>query len=180
MAKSLQEQLLGAGIVTEEQLKKTKVGKKHPKKQPSPKVNKNKKARQQTRSKKKQKPVSDLAQFYQQRSALEKKEREEAERKKKEAARIKKLNAKKIRKLLLDNLQNDENAEIRYNFIVGTNIKYLYVTEQQQKALSNGELAITFLGGRRCLISIDIAEEIRKIDENKLIIIPAADSDDSQ
>lgn len=68
-----------------------------------------------------------------------------------------------------------EDAEIRYNFVVGTNIKYLYVTEQQQEALGKGELAITFLGGRRCLIPHDIVDDLRKIDPNKLIITPATE-----
>ncbi len=180
MAKSLQDQLLGAGIATEEQLKKAQESKKRSKKKFTSKAKNTANKPQQNRPKKKKKPVSDLAQFYQQRNTVERQEREEAEKKKKEAARLKKLNAKKIRKLLLDNLQNVEDAEIRYNFVVGTNIKYLYVTEQQQESLVQGELAITFLGGRRCLIPMNIVDELRQIDPNKLIIIPATDSSDDE
>ena len=166
MAKSLQDQLLGVGIATEEQLQKAQEAKKRPKKKQKPKN-----TQQANRPKKKKKPVSDLAQFYQQRTSFERKAREEEEKKKKEAARLKKLNKKKIRKLLLDNLQNVEDAEIRYNFVVGTNIKYLYVTEKQQEALGKGELAITFLGGRRCLIPSSIVAELRELEPNKLIVV---------
>lgn len=168
MANSLQDQLLNSGIATEEQLQKAQESKKRPKKQHRPK-------KQQTAAQKKprkqKKPVSDLAQFYKERSTFERKTREEEERKRKEAARLKKLNAKKIRKILLDNQQNAEDAEIRYNFVVGNNIKYLYVTEAQQKLLAEGKLAITFLGGRRCLIPASIIASIREIDPNKLIVV---------
>ena len=174
MAKSLQDQLLGAGIATEEQLKKAQESKKKPKK--SQKAQ----ARPKNKPKKKKKPVSDLAQFYQQRSSFEKKTREEEEKKKKEAARLKKLNNKKIRKLILDNLQNVEDAEIRFNFLVGNNIKYLYVTEQQQEALGKGELAITFLGGRRCLIPSSIVAEIKELEPNKLIVLLEDDEESDQ
>lgn len=179
MAKSLQDQLLGAGIATEEQLQKAQESKKKPKRKAHAKAQKPSNKPQQNTAKKKKKPVSDLAQFYQQRSSFERKNKEAEEKKKKEAARLKKLNKKKIRKLLLDNLQNVEEADIRYNFVVGTNIKYLYVTEQQQEALSKGELAITFLGGRRCLIPISIVDELKALEANKLIINPADDNSDT-
>ena len=173
MAKSLQDQLLGAGLATEEQLKKAQESKKRPKRSHKPKN-----TQQQIKPKRGKKPASDLAQFYQQRSSFEKKTRDDDEKKKKEAARIKKLNNKKIRKLLLDNLKNTDDAEIRYNFVVGTNIKYLYVTEQQQEALGKGELAITFLGGRRCLIPSSLVTELRVLDPNKLIVLLSEEGPD--
>lgn len=54
---------------------------------------------------------------------------------------------------------------------MGNNIKYLYVTEQQQQQLADGSLAITFLEGKRCLITADIAQQLQAIDPGKLVIL---------
>ncbi|OQX06663.1 MAG: hypothetical protein BWK73_30130 [Thiothrix lacustris] len=77
--------------------------------------------------------------------------------------------------LINDNLHNVDDADIRYNFVVGDNIKYLYVTEAQQQALADGKLAITFLGGKRCLIPDAIAQQILALDPDKLIVINTPD-----
>lgn len=166
---SLSDQLLKAGLVTEEQVKKAA---EKPKKHKSHKKSTNKSLKQKSaRTNKSKKEPSDLAQFYKKRASLEKSEKKEIERKKKEAAKLKKETNDKINKLLTDNLLNDETAEIRYNFVVGTTIKYLFVNEEQQQKLADGELAISFLGGKRALISKEIAEEIRAINPNKIVVI---------
>ena len=160
---SLSDQLLKAGLVTEEQVKESK-------EKPKKKFIQKKQAPKKKNDKKEQ---SDLAKFYQERSKIENKEKQEAARKKKEAARIKKETNKKINKLISENLLNDEKAEIRYNFVVGTTIKYIFVNEKQQQDLIDGKLAITFLGGKRSLIPIDIANMIIKINPSKIVIIPS-------
>lgn len=162
---SLSDQLLKAGLVTKEQVEKAaEKPKKH-----KPKVNKNnKKTNQKPKAKKEN---SDLAQFYNQRASLERNEKQEAIKKKQEAARIKKETNNKINKLIKDNLLNVDEAEIRYNFVVGTTIKYLFVNEEQQQKLADGELAITFLGGKRALIPTTIAKEISTLNPNKILII---------
>jgi len=156
---SLSEQLLKAGLVTEEQIKTA-----HAKPKP-------KKARSQTSKKQKTPPASsDLAQFYNERRKLEREEQQAALKHKQEIARLKKERNQKTNKLIADNLLNDDSAEIRYNFVVGSTIKYLFVTEQQQQDLATGKLAITFMGSKRSLIPIEIAEKIRKINPDKIII----------
>ena len=167
---SLSDQLLKAGLVTEEQVKKAseKPKKYKSKSQNHKKTNNN--SSKQKRSHAKKEP-SDLAQFYKERASLERTEKQEAARKKQEAARIKKETNDKINKLLTDNLVNDDNAEIRYNFVVGTTIKYLFVNEDQQQKLANGELAISFLGGKRALIPTEVAKQITQLNPNKIVII---------
>lgn len=195
MANSLQDQLLNTGLASEEQLqqaldskKKPRNNAKHkPRRSPLKTVSKHPQAsdkhaatpdKNTSKPKKKVKhPPSDLAQFYKKRTKFEKNARETAARKQREAKLLRKENMRKIRKIVLDNIQNTENAKIRYNFIVGSNIKYLHVTEAQQKALSAGELAITFLGRRRCLIPVTIIDAIREIEPSKLIIVPTASED---
>lgn len=161
---SLSDQLLKAGLVTEEQVKKSKD-------KPKKKVF-SKKPKSVTNKKKVDKEQSDLAKFYQERSRVENKEKQEQARKKKEAARIRKETNKKINKLISENLLNDDAAEIRYNFVVGTTIKYLFVTEKQQQELVDGKLAITFLGGKRSLIPAEVGKKILEINPDKIVIIP--------
>ena len=162
---SLSDQLLKAGLVTKEQVKKaTEKPKFKPKKTTAKKINKHKKVRNEP---------SDLAKFYGERKQQENKEKQEKARKKQEAARLKKVMNEKTNKLISDNILNDESAEIRFNFVVGTSIKYLFVTEEQQQGLVDGKLAITFLASKRSLIPVEIAEEIQKINPKKIVIIPA-------
>ena len=177
---SLSDQLLKAGIVTEEQVKKAAEKPKRNKpnqgrsknshnKRPTSNNTKNKSNSNPNNNPKKE--TSDLAQFYKERASLERSEKQEAARKKQEEARLKKETNDKINKLLSDNLQNDETADIRYNFVVGTTIKYLFVNEEQQQKLADGELAISFLGGKRALIPATIAKEIKSINPNKIVIV---------
>ena len=199
MANSLQDQLLNTGLASEEQLQQALDSKKRPrnhaknKPRRSPLKTVSKQSEVSTKSsntthntttlqttdkpKKTKNPPSDLAQFYKKRTKFEKNTREEAARKQREAKLLRKENMRKIRQIVLDHIQNTENAEIRYNFIVGSSIKYLHVTEAQQTALSAGELAITFLGRRRCLIPISIIDALRAIEPSKLIIVATPESE---
>ena len=167
---SLSDQLLKAGLVTEEQVKKASERPKKNKLKNQKQKKTNNDFSKQKRPHAKKEP-SDLAQFYKERASLERTEKQEAARKKQEAARIKKETNDKINKLLTDNLVNDDNAEIRYNFVVGTTIKYLFVNEDQQQKLANGELAISFLGGKRALIPTEVAKQITQLNPNKIVII---------
>ena len=164
---SLSDQLLKAGLVTKEQVKKAK---EKPKRKPAKGHASKKSTARKARPKKE---PSDLAQFYGERAKLEHHEKQEEIRKKQEAARIKKETNKKINQLISKNLLNDDNAEIRFNFVVGTSIKYLFVTEQQQQDLMDGKLAFTFLGGKRCLIPEETAKEILALNPKKIVIIPS-------
>ncbi len=169
---SLSDQLLKAGLVTEEQVKKAAEKPKFKPKKPFVKKAVNKvtsKPKKQT----KQTEQSDLAQFYGARKQQENKEKQKVAHEKQEAARIKKETNAKINKLISDNLLNDDTAEIRFNFVVGTSIKYVFVTEKQQQDLSDGKLAITFLASKRSLIPAEIGKEIQKINPKKIVIIPA-------
>ena len=168
---SLSDQLLKAGLVTEEQVKKAEEKPKRHKSNNKKSQQPNKQQRVSAKKPKPKKEPSDLAQFYKERASLERSEKQEAAKKKQEAARIKKETNAKINKLITENLLNDETADIRYNFVVGTTIKYLFVNEEQQQKLADGELAISFLGGKRALIPASIGNEINKINPNKIVIV---------
>ncbi|KAG1707663.1 hypothetical protein GQR58_003322 [Nymphon striatum] len=177
-ASLMSEQLLKAGLVTEEQVKKAseKPKKKHHKKNSG-------KQKQLVKNKKGKnkgiKEESDLEKFYKMRSSQDNKEKQEALKKKREAAQRKKEMNKKISSLISDNILNVKDADIRYNFVVGTTIKYVFVSEEQQEKLAQGELAVTFHNGQKCIISSVIGKEILKINPGKIVVINDVANDNS-
>jgi len=168
---SIRDQLLKAGLVTEEQVKQAETKPKPASKRTKPRQNNNTKPKAKAaKPKPKKRELSDLERFYQERDSSDKAEQEEQARQRKEAARIRKQKRAKIGALIRDNMQNDETAEIRYNFVVGSSVKYLFVTEAQQELLSSGELVIAFLGEKRCLIPPAIGAQIKEIEPSRIII----------
>lgn len=173
MSSSLRDQLLKAGLGTKKPKKKTtqKQNKKatnNPTTSPKPKA------------KKRKKPASDLANFYQQRAQQENKEKQEAEKKRREVAKLKKEQRRKVSLLIRQHKLDNTQAEIRYNFVVNTTIKYIFVTEAQQKQLENGELAITFHTGQSCLIPQEVGHQILHIMPNKFVLFQEPEQVNSQ
>lgn len=206
MSNSLSEQLLKAGLITQTQIDQAEQAKqqqkekakeareqaKHKQSKPNraPLPAKNTKSaaakpdgankpaeKQPTQKSTKQRSASDLEQFYRERNDLERQEKEAEEKRKRELAERKKQTRQQVRELISANSKNVEDASIRYNFVVGETVKYLYVTEQQQQELADGSLAITFLEGKRCLIPHTVAEQILAIDPDKLIVLNQGDTE---
>lgn len=163
---SLRDQLLKAGLVTEEQVKKSEI---KPKRAVSRKPNNQSSKKKITKNKPK-KELSDLEQFYRERAREENKERQEAKKAKEAAARLKKERNVKISKIINENTLNVDDANERYNFVIGTAVKYAYVTTEQLEKLANGELALSFLKGKCRVISLETAQKIREIDDKRLLI----------
>jgi hypothetical protein len=189
MSNSLRDQLLKAGLIPQKQVEKAKT---HPQKPVNPAPPKEKQADRRVKNPQQhrtstpanppvRKEQSDLEQFYKARNEIERAERAEEERRQRETAARRKQVREQTRALISENLKNVDDADIRYNFVISDNIKYLYVTEQQQAELADGTLAITFMDGKRCLISAQIAQQLRELDPDKIVIInqpEAADSTD--
>ena len=114
--------------------------------------------------------ASDLEKFYRERASLERQEKAEEERLRREAAERKKRTRQQVRELILAHQLNVEDASVRYNFVVGDTIKYLFVTEQQQQELAEGKLAITFLDGKRCLLPVTAGKQLLELDPGKLVV----------
>lgn len=184
MANSLSDQLLKAGLVTQDQIDQSEQDKQQRKNKAKAnaaaraKGSKNT-GRQQARKQAPAKPAdkkpakkggSDLARFYQQRNQLEREEREAEEQQKREAAAQRKKVRKKLRELITTHSKNVAEADIRFNFVVGETVKYLFVTEQQQQQIADGELSITFMDGKRCLIAPEIGRQILALDNSKIVI----------
>lgn len=205
MSNSLSEQLLKAGLITQTQIDQAEQAKqqqkekakeareqaRHKQSKPNrpsmptkphkpvakPETAKTETEKQPPTKPTKQRSPSDLEQFYRERNNLERQEKEAEEKRKRELAERKKQTRQQVQELISANLKNLEEASIRYNFVVGETVKYLYVTEQQQQELADGVLAITFLAGKRCLIPAAVAEQILAIDPDKLIVLNQAGSE---
>ena len=186
MSNSLSDQLLKAGLITQGQIEQADQDKQKQKEKARAKFNKkpegkNGRSKDKTKpearkpeapkpAKKPQKQPSDLAKFYQQRNQAEQAERAEEEKRKRETAERRRKTRKQIRELITANQKNEESADIRYNFVVGDNVKYLFVTEAQQTLIAEGKLSITFVDGKRCLIPVEIGEQILALDPEKVVI----------
>jgi len=64
-----------------------------------------------------------------------------------------------------------EGGDIAYQFTDGTRIKKIYVTEQLQKDLVNGRLAIAKLGNEFELLPSSAAEKIRQRDPQVIVLL---------
>jgi len=155
MAKSLQEQLMGAGLVDNKKAKAIK---------------------QETRKKKKQKGRTGLAE-----EDAAKRERLEKERLEKvEKDRL--LNAQrneelKERELVAQVRQLIEvnkiitDGELGYQFTDGTKIQKIYVDQETQSALSKGRLAIVKSGESYVCVARPVAEKIAQRKQEFVILL---------
>jgi len=171
----LKEQLLKAGLVTEEQVRDA---------DHKPKGRGTGKAGRGRRKPGSGKPAArgpaqkgprsaeevDLAEAYRLRAREERELREAEARARREADKRRKENRAKIATLIREHAQNRDDAEQSYHFQVSGKVKQVYVTNDQLAELASGELAITFLEGRRCLIPAAIAEQIQDLDPDKLVV----------
>ncbi|MBJ7551405.1 DUF2058 domain-containing protein [Marinomonas ostreistagni] len=157
MAKSLQEQLLGAGIVDKKKAKKIKAEK------------------LQTKQKMKKGQLDN--------SAEEARQAELKRQKEEKAARDKELNLKRqaeieykailgqIRQIIIQNRVVKEDGEIAYNFTDDKKVKKLYVSEKMHKDLSEGRLAIAKLEGQYEIIPKGIAEKVQEKEPDMILVL---------
>lgn len=163
MGNSLQEELLKAGLVTEEQLREAN--------KPAPRAGKRKRrrprgqARGQGRDQKQSvasAPVSAPA-------------RHELEANKRRTARFagdpmlgarssgdnaRKELKRRIRELVEGKCLNDAQAEQAYHFVKGKRIKRIFVTEEQRARLMRGELAIVAVEGNHYLLANETVDAL--------------------
>lgn len=157
MAGSLKDQLLKAGLVSQQQVKKAA----HEKR-------KNKDGDKQ------QQAAADAAR----RAAEQKAERDRELNRQRQEEAERKANAAAIRQLIEANRLDKTAGEIPYNFTDGTKIRRIYVTAELHAQLLKGTLCLAKLGQRHELVRPDVAEKIRARDPSR-IIMPATDTKDT-
>ena len=165
MGNSLQDQLLKAGLVNQQQLKQAKSSKRK---------------NQQQRGKGKADPAEQQRRRDAQKAQAQKAERDrELNRQRNEEARRKALE-NEVRQLIHEHRLVRDGAEIAFNFTDGTALKRLYVTAEQQRGLVSGKLALVRQDTFYELVGAEVADKIRERDAARILVQNAAgDADDA-
>jgi len=156
MAKSLQEQLMGSGLVDKKQAKKIQ---------------------KEKRQKRKQTPKGLLQEEATQKQDLIDKQKQEKIEKDRELNRLKKAeqDKKAIKAQIIQLIQTNkiarQNGDIGFQFVVNKQIKKLYIDEEQQGYLLRGKLAITQQNDEFYIVPTVVAEKISQRDESVVVYL---------
>jgi uncharacterized protein YaiL (DUF2058 family) len=155
MADSLRDQLLKAGI---KKPAAPRAAKAH---QPQPQ-NKSK-SRTGSRSAPPVVGEHDLALAFSQRKRTEQRDKSDRVQKKlRDEKRRRQIN-RQIREVITNHALNHADAEIPRHFHYKDKIRRILLTAEQLPLLNQGQLAVAYLSGRYYLLSLEQAENIRKI-----------------
>ena len=155
MGNPFQDQLLKAGVVTKQQVKKAQSA-----------TNKKKK---EQRSKKEK--VVDEAKLKTQQLAKEKADRDKALNQKKEDQAKQKALSAQIDQLITENLiKRDEACDIIYNFEHRKKVNRIYLNADMKQRVIDGKLGIARIEGRYELIPKLIAEKNQQRNDKRVIL----------
>jgi len=150
MAGSLQDQLLNIGVVDKKKAKKSQ----HQKRKDNNKIRQAKKSGQAIESQQSSKLQLEQAQ-------RDKQQRDLALNKQRDEVRAKKALLAEVGQIVQQHtVAIPENADIAYNFTQDKKVKKIYVSSEQQRQLTLGQLAIAVLGDVTALLPDKIAERI--------------------
>ncbi len=167
MNNPFQEQLLKAGAVSKQQVKKAQ-------------QEKNKQHKEQRSS---NQPVVNEVRKKAQQAAIDKaKHDRELNRQKEDQARGRAVSAE-INQLILENLiERSEKCEIAYNFEHQRKVKRIYINEEMKAQIVKGKLGIARIEGRYELVPLSVAEKIQQRNEKRIVIFsddtPQTDEND--
>ncbi|BFM49434.1 DUF2058 domain-containing protein [Marinomonas sp. THO17] len=156
MAKSLQEQLLGAGLVDKKKAKKIKAEKLQHKQ----KV-KNGKADNADQEKRQADLILQKQQKAEKDRQLNLERQQELEWKAVQG---------QIRQMIIQNRIVKEDGDIAYHFTDDKKVKKLYISNQMHKDLSDGRLAIVLLDGEYEIIPEPVANKISERDTSYILV----------
>jgi uncharacterized protein YaiL (DUF2058 family) len=98
-------------------------------------------------------------------------------RKQAEDRRRREIN-QRIREIVEAQRQNVADAEVARHFMFRGRIRKLYVTPEQNRALTEGELGLVYLTGGYHLLAPEALDAVRAIDPEHLVDLGGADDDD--
>ena len=151
---SLKDQLLNAGLVDKKKAKQLK-----------------QELRKEAKVRQKGQVRLDDNKEQVKRNLVEKAERDRQLNKQQQEVVERKAIQAQISQLITMNRIKRESGDIAYQFTDGTRIKKIYVTEQLQKDLVNGRLAIAKLGNEFELLPSSAAEKIRQRDPQVIVLL---------
>ena len=121
-----------------------------------------------------------LSRAYALRERQEQKEADAARRRKlAEDRRRREINAR-VRAIVEPHRQNREDAEVARNFLFRGRIRKLYVTPEQQAALTVGELGIVYLTGSYHLLAPEHLDAVRAIDPEHVVDLDSGCCDEEE
>lgn len=159
MINSLQEQLLQLGLVNKSKAQQAKKEKRKKGRQASP-------------------PRDSVAQAVA-RAEADKAARDRELNRQKELKQAAKARKALLRQFIEQNRLNDPKADQPYNFVHGTSVKRLYVTETQRVQLVAGRLAIAQSADRYFLVELEAAAKIHKLSPETFVFIAQQDEGSS-
>lgn len=157
--KSLQDQLLKAGLVDEKKIRQAQADK-----------NKlRKKAAKAPKAKRQARPVESPEV---RKAREEKRARDRALNLERQRNRERNARMALVRDFVAAHICNDAKGEIPYHVNAGRKIKRVYVTSEQHRKLQSGELITVVVEGKPRIIPGALEERIRAIDPDARIIGP--------
>lgn len=174
MSESLRDQLLKSGLVKQiREEKRGNEGKGRPPSRPQSHGGKPPAPRRNQQE-------IDLAKAYAIRAQTEASERKRVQQEAEEQARLRRERKHKIQQLLEGEVLNKAETELVRNFEYGGKIRRIHVDAAQLAALNAGGLGVVQQAGRYLLVSREIAEQVRAIDQHQLALLvdPEAAGDD--
>lgn len=161
MAKSLQEQLLAAGLADEKKAKQVRQEKRKAKKQGKGQA-------------------EEAERRLQAQKALEEKARRDREiNLQRQAEADRKALQAQVRQLVEQHRTELKDGDTPYNFVVDGKVKKIYLTQPLCDQLASGRAAIVVLEGAYHVIPADAAQKIRERDPETLIIQHKPETPDS-
>jgi len=155
MGNPFQDQLLKAGVVTKQQVKKAQSASNKKKKEQRSKKNK----------------VVDESKLKAQQAAKEKTERDKALNQRKEDQAKQKAISAEIDQLITKNcLKRSEECEIVYNFEHRKKVNRIYVNAEMKQQIIDGKLGVARIEGRYELVPKLIAEKIQQRNAKRVIL----------
>lgn len=155
MNNPFQQQLLKAGIVNKQQVKKAN----------------QEKSRKQKQQRSKKETVIDETQLKAQQLAEEKAAHDRELNKKKEQQARNKAISSEIDQLITNNcIERDQSCEISYNFEHRKKVNRIYINDEMKQKIIAGKLAIARIEGRYELVPISVAEKIKQRNDKRIVI----------
>ena len=155
MANAFQDQLLKAGLVDSNKVKKAN----------------REKHKQQKQQQHANSPSTDAAKLQTQQASAQKAERDRELNRQKVELENKKAIAAQVKQLIEANRAPKGDGDVAYNFQDANKIRRLYVTEAMRDQIVRGELLIVRLAGDYELVPKPVAEKIAQRDPGCVLAI---------
>ena len=167
MSDSLQDQLKALGLA------KKSPERKKPRRKGPPAANR-------SSAKKSAGAEMPLGKAYALREKEEQKSADKARRRKQAEDRKRREINKKIREIVKHKRLNVAAAEVPRNFMYRERIRKIYVTAEQNQALSSGELGLAYLSGGYHVLDRETLEQVRVIAADHVVDFEAASEDEEE